>query len=146
VPAVTKGPAVTVLWRIHRFLLKVSRGRLFTRIGPGRQLLLITKGRKSGEPRPVGLTYIQDGERWIVVGSNAGDHQHPAWWLNLAADPLATVMVEGRTIPVIGEELEEPERTAFLNRFSSEIDSAYTEYQRRTTRRFPVVALSPAPL
>lgn len=87
-PGVTKGPVLTFFWRVHRFLLRLTKGRFFTRLGPGRQLLLITKGRKSGEPRSVGLTYIKDGDRFVVIASNAGDDRHPAWWLNLQSDQL----------------------------------------------------------
>jgi deazaflavin-dependent oxidoreductase (nitroreductase family) len=127
-------------------MLKSTKGRFFTRLGPGRQLLLITKGRKSGEPRPVGLTYLKDQERWIVVASNAGDHRHPAWWLNLQSEPFATVTVNGQSFPVTATELEEPERTKLLDRFINEIDQAYSVYQQRTPRRLPVISLIPTPL
>ena len=143
-PAVTKGPALRAFWRLHRFLLRISNGRFFTRLGPGRQLLLTTRGRKSAEPRRVSLTYLADGHRWVVIASNAGEDSHPAWWLNLLAEPSAAVAVGGKTIPVLARELEEPERSSFLSRFVSEIDASYAEYQRRTARRLPVVALRPA--
>ncbi len=96
--AVTKSPVVITFWKVHRFLLRVTRGRLFTRLGPGTQLLLITKGRKTGEPRSVALSYMRYAEGWIVVASNAGENRHPAWWLNLLSDPSATVTVEGRIL------------------------------------------------
>jgi len=111
-------------------------------MGPGRQLLLVTRGRKTGEPRSVGLTYINDGDRWIVVGSNAGEDRHPAWWLNLKEDPAATVLVDGHSVLVTAQELEEPERTEVFARFAAEVDESYLEYQKRTSRRLPVVALT----
>jgi deazaflavin-dependent oxidoreductase (nitroreductase family) len=77
-----------------------------------------------------------------VIASNAGEDSHPAWWLNLLAAPKATVTVGGETIPVVARELDEPERSSFLSRFAAEIDASYAEYQRRTTRRLPVVALT----
>lgn len=83
-----------------------------------------------------------DGDRWIVVGSNAGEPQHPAWWLNLLADPNASIAIDGRSVPVTAHELEEPERTDAFSRFVSELGESYLEYQQRTTRRLPVVALS----
>ncbi|HKZ20899.1 MAG TPA: nitroreductase/quinone reductase family protein [Acidimicrobiia bacterium] len=141
-PAVTKSPALRAFWRLHRFLLRISNGRFFTRLGPGRQLLLITRGRKSGESRQVGLTYLTDADRWVVIASNAGEDSHPAWWLNLLAEPRAVVAFGGQIIPVVAHELEEPERSSLLSRFVSEIDAGYADYQRRTTRRIPVVALT----
>ena len=122
----------------------MSRGRLGQRLGPGRQLLLVTVGRKSGEPRPVALTYLEDRGRWIVVASNVGEDKAPTWWLNLSAQPRAKVMVGGRTVPVVARELEEPERSDVYRRFVADIHPGYAEYQARTDRRIPVVALEPA--
>lgn len=88
------------------------------------------------------LTYINDGDRWIVVGSNAGDDRHPAWWLNLLSEPTATIVVGGASLPVTARELEWPERAEVFSRFVSEVGESYLEYQQRTTRRLPVVALT----
>lgn len=140
--AVTKSPALRAFWKLHRFLLQLTKGRFFTRMGPGRQLLLVTTGRKSGEPRPVGLTYLEDSGRWIVIGSNLGEDQHPAWWLNLLSNSSATITLDGHTIPVTAQEVDEPDRSRLLNRFVTEVDESYRTYQQRTSRRLPVVALN----
>lgn len=142
--AVRRSPALRMFWRIHRRILQASRGRLGQRLGPGKQLLLITVGRKSGDPRPVALTYLEDGGRWIVVASNAGDDRDPTWWLNLAAQPRAEVMIGGRTVPIVAREVPDPERETLYQRFIDDIDRNYAEYRTRTTRRIPVVALEPA--
>jgi deazaflavin-dependent oxidoreductase (nitroreductase family) len=142
--AVRRSPALRTFWRVHRRILQASRGRLGQRLGPGKQLLLITVGRKSGDPRPVALTYLEDGGRWIVVASNAGDDRDPTWWLNLAAQPRAEVMIGGRTVPIVAREVQDPERETLYQRFIDDIDRNYAEYRTRTTRRIPVVALEPA--
>jgi deazaflavin-dependent oxidoreductase (nitroreductase family) len=142
--AVRRSPALRMFWRVHRRILQASRGRLGQRMGPGKQLLLITVGRKSGDPRPVALTYLEDGGRWIVVASNAGDDRDPTWWLNLAAQPRAEVMIGGRTVPIVAREVPDPERETLYQRFIDDIDRNYAEYRTRTTRRIPVVALEPA--
>jgi deazaflavin-dependent oxidoreductase (nitroreductase family) len=142
--AVRRSPALRMFWRIHRRILQASRGRLGQRMGPGKQLLLITVGRKSGAPRPVALTYLEDGGRWIVVASNAGDDRDPTWWLNLAAQPRAEVMIGGRTVPIVAREVPDPERETLYQRFIDDVDRNYAEYRTRTTRRIPVVALEPA--
>lgn len=122
-------------------ILRATKGRLGQRMGPGKQLLLVTVGRKSGEPRPVALTYLEDGGRWIVVATNAGDDRHPTWWLNLSADPRAKVVIGGETVAVVARELDEPERSRLSQRFIDDVHQSYAEYQRRTHRRIPVVAL-----
>jgi deazaflavin-dependent oxidoreductase (nitroreductase family) len=66
---------------------------------------------------------------------------HPDWWLNLLAEPHATVLISGESIPVMAHEGSEPERSNLFARFVSETDESYLEYQRRTSRRLPVVAL-----
>ena len=142
--AVRKSPALLLFWRIHRMILKVSGGRIGQRMGPGKVLLLITVGRKSGEPRPVALTYLEDGGRWIVVASNAGEDRDPTWRLNLSAQPSAEVMIGGRKVPVVAREVDDPERAHLYLRFVDDIDQGYAEYRARTTRRIPVVALEPA--
>lgn len=142
--AVRMSPALRAFWRIHRMILKMSKGRLGQRMGPGKQLLLITVGRKSGEPRPVALTFLEDGGRWIVVASKLGEDRDPIWWLNLAAQPRAEVMIGGRKVSIVAREVEDPERASLYQRFVDDIDQGYGEYQSRTSRRIPVVALEPA--
>jgi deazaflavin-dependent oxidoreductase (nitroreductase family) len=143
-PAVRPSAALRTFWRIHRWILQASRGRFGQRMGPGRQLLLITVGRKSGEPRPVALTYLEDGGRWIVVASNAGEDRDPAWWLNLAAQPRGEVVISGRKVPIVAREVPDRERETLYQRFIDDIDPSYSEYRTRTSRRIPVVALEPA--
>ncbi len=139
-PAVRRTNFMKILWRLHRFIYRSSGGRVGGAIGGRPVLLLITTGRRSGEPRPVTLTYFEDGDRLVVIGSNAGEDSHPAWWLNLQEHPDATVQIGGTTTRVRAEEAagEERERlwTDLVRR-----DPAYQEYQSRTDRRIPVVLL-----
>jgi deazaflavin-dependent oxidoreductase (nitroreductase family) len=81
----------------------------------------------------------------IVVASNTGEDAHPAWWLNLMANPAVEVLVGTKRSRVRATEVEEPERTRLYRRFIDEVDRAYAEYVERTTRRIPVVALTPQP-
>jgi hypothetical protein len=54
-------------------------------------LLLTTTGRTSGEKRTAPLIYGEDGGAYVVVASKGGAPQHPAWYLNLSADPAVEV-------------------------------------------------------
>jgi deazaflavin-dependent oxidoreductase (nitroreductase family) len=85
-----------VLGRIDRWLLMRTKGR-WTAFGPPvfPTMVLITTGRRSGEPRPVSLVYVPDGDGAYVVGSNWARDGHPAWSSNLVADPAATVVAGG---------------------------------------------------
>lgn len=140
--AVRRTKFTEMVWRVHRFAYRVSGGRLGTAFIGMPVLLLTTTGRRSGEPRSVALTYFNDGDRMIVVGSNAGEDRHPAWWLNLREHPDATVQIGGtisrvRAMEAVGAERE---------RLWSELirrGPAYDEYRLRTDRRIPVVVLQP---
>jgi deazaflavin-dependent oxidoreductase (nitroreductase family) len=122
----------------------MTGGRLGSRVGPWPALLLITRGRKSGAPRIVSLNYLTHDGRWIVTASHAGEDRHPAWWLNLLADPRAEVQIGSERFPVTARELDGPERDRLWARVIT-TDASYAEYERRTIRRIPVVALEPPP-
>jgi deazaflavin-dependent oxidoreductase (nitroreductase family) len=92
----------------------------------------------------VSLNYLTDAGRLIVVASYAGEDRHPAWWLNLLADPHAEVQVGADRYPVTAREVDDPERDRLWAQVVA-IDPSYAEYQRRTPRRIPVVALEGAP-
>jgi deazaflavin-dependent oxidoreductase (nitroreductase family) len=84
---------------LDRWIGKLTKGKV---VGYGvlPTLLITTTGRRSGQPRVNPLLYMPDGDAFIVVGSNWGQAQHPAWALNLLANPLAAVAVDGKHFPV----------------------------------------------
>ncbi len=142
-PAVRRTTFIKIIWKLHRFIYRASGGRVGGVIGGTPVLLLITTGRRSGEPRAVTLTYFEDGERLVVVGSNAGENRHPAWWLNLQEHPDATVQIGGTTTRVRAAEVVGEERERLWAELARR-DPAYEQYQLRTDRRIPVVLLHPA--
>ena len=101
-PAVRRTTLVEIIWKLHRYVYRASGGRVGGAIGGTPVLLLITTSRRSGQPRPVTLTYFEDGDRLVVIGSNAGEDRHPAWWLNLKEHPDATVQIGDATTQVLG--------------------------------------------
>jgi deazaflavin-dependent oxidoreductase (nitroreductase family) len=142
-PAVRLTPQLRAMWKIHRFLLRTSRGRLGSRLGNLQVLLLETTGNKSGQPRSVGLSHLEQDGRYFVVASYAGEDHDPAWAKNLRAQPKAKVTLSGRSFPVVARQLEGEEREAVFTRFV-EADPAYGEYVERASREIPVFELRPA--
>jgi deazaflavin-dependent oxidoreductase (nitroreductase family) len=139
-PAVRVSPLLRLAWRFHSWLYRVSGGRLGTRVGPWSTLLLMTRGRKSGELRTVSLNYLTDAGRLIVVASYAGENRHPAWWLNLLTNPQAEVQVGPDRYLVSAHEVEGPDRDRLWAQVVA-TDPSYAKYRQRTTRRIPIVAL-----
>ncbi|WP_208026209.1 nitroreductase/quinone reductase family protein [Amycolatopsis acidicola] len=112
-------------------------------------VLLTTQGARSGAPRTNPAVYFRDGARLLVFASNAGAPHHPAWYHNLLAYPQVTVEIgeDGRlrTYATQATPLEGAERDRHY-REQAERDPAFAEYQRKTTRVIPVVALHPLAL
>jgi deazaflavin-dependent oxidoreductase (nitroreductase family) len=86
--------ALKTMNSLHRGLLKVSGGRLGRTAGGMPVLAVTTTGRKSGRPHTVMLTSpVQTPSAYVVVASRGGDDQHPAWFLNLRANPDVEVSI-----------------------------------------------------
>lgn len=85
---------------------------------------------------------MRDAEGLVVVAANAGHPEHPAWWLNLAADPHATVQIGSERSAVVATEVDGPQRDTLWQRFGAMYDGLEA-YQRQARRRFPVVVLTP---
>lgn len=128
--------------KLHTSVFRATAGRVGNRIAGGPVLLLNATGRKSGERRTTPLLYLRDGDRYVLVASNGGAPKHPAWWLNLRANPEATVEVDGRSVPVTAEEAD-PEEKARLWPMLVEMYPGYENYQKKTDREIPVVLLRP---
>ena len=135
-------PALGFSWFVHRWLYRLSGGRIGTRINGFEVLLLTTRGRTSGEPRRVALQSLEHGDGWAVIASFAGEDRHPNWWLNLLAEPMATLQIGRRSTGIRAREATGEERAELWDRFVA-VDDAYAVYEERTTRVIPVVVLEP---
>jgi deazaflavin-dependent oxidoreductase (nitroreductase family) len=129
--------------RVHLAFFDLSKGRLFGRVSGMPFVELITTGRRSGKERATMLTVpIVEGERLVLVASFGGDDRHPAWYLNLRANPQVRVTMAGTTRTMIARTATEEERTELWPQITS-IHGGYARYQERTERRIPVVILEP---
>ena len=130
------------LGALHRVLYRASGGRIGSRIWGLPIVLLTTTGRRSGRRRTVPLCSLPRGESYVVIASYGGLDRPPSWWLNLQRDPHATVQLGRTTRAVVARETTSDER----NRLWAEVTAiapGYLGYERRTSRRIPVVVLEP---
>ena len=95
---------------------RLSGGRIGGKVGKAPLLLLTTTGRKSGEPRTAPVVYLADGERLILIDTNAGNEKLPAWSLNLKANPEAVAETGRKRRPVRARVAEGEERTELWTR------------------------------
>lgn len=133
---------LSVITVVHRFLYRVSNGRIGARTAGVDVLLLETKGRRTGKQRTTPLLYVRDGTNWIVVASNAGDARSPAWWLNLESQPEAGIQVRDERHRVRARVATAEEETRLWPRLI-EAYRSYEDYRKRTSRTIPVVVLEP---
>lgn len=126
---------------IHRIVYQVTNGRIGSHFGAP-TLLITTIGRKSGQPRTNPLFYLEDGQNWVVVASNAGSDKHPAWWLNLQSNPSAQIQIRENQYKATAHTATKEEKDRLWPQLLK-LFSNYDDYQQMTEREIPVVILEP---
>ena len=140
-PSRFEARAVRAWTRVHRWVYRHTDGKILSRMRGRPTLLLTTTGRRSGRPHTVPLPYTADGDTMVVIGSDSGAARHPAWVLNLIADPRVTVQYLADSGPAKAEILADDERTAMWDRINAEAPW-YAGYQQRTNREIPLIRLT----
>jgi deazaflavin-dependent oxidoreductase (nitroreductase family) len=138
-----KDVAARLITGFHHGLLRATGGRVGNRLACMPVVVLETTGRKSGEPRRTMLTApVVDGETVVLVASYGGDDRHPAWYLNLTANPDVTLERDGVRREYTARTATAEEKAALWPRITSSY-KGYAGYQKRTDRDIPVVLLTP---
>ena len=133
---------VHVAPRIDRQLLKLTDGKVTT-AGFDRVGFLKVRGAKSGKERITPLVFTRDGENVLLVASRGGDVKHPAWYLNVTANPDVRFSIAGDERAYLAHTAGDEERERLWPRVVSRY-SGYAVYQRRAgARRIPVIVLEP---
>ena len=128
---------------LHRLLYQWSGGRIGGTFRGGSILLLTTRGRKTGQQRTWPLCYLVTGDELVLVASAGGAPRHPAWYLNLRANPRVSVQLDDRTRTMVARTAEGTKRARLWERAVRRYPVC-ARYQRKTTREIPVVILQPA--
>ena len=123
----------------HIFVFRLTGGRLMGKFDLP-VLLLTTTGRRSGRRRTVPLLYLEDRGTVLLIGSNNGGPTNPGWYHNLVANPTVEVETRSGRRSMRAEPLVGAERRHRFDQIKAAADR-YAEYQSRTDRELPVVAL-----
>jgi F420H(2)-dependent quinone reductase len=132
-------------WAIHRAIFRLTGGRLgLWRPKPTTwgTMRLTTTGRRTGKHRVAILGYYEDGPNLVTMAMNGWMAPEPAWWLNLQADPEATVELKGDTRTVRARAAHDDERARLWARWA-EIDDHLDAYAARRPSETAVVILEP---
>ena len=120
---------------------RANEGKMSGQFADAPLLLLTTTGAKTGLVRVNPLAYLNDGDRYFIIASFAGAPTNPPWYFNLLAQPKVSVEVAGDQFSAKADVVDEPERTELYARMV-ETMSVFAEYQDKTTRVIPVIALT----
>jgi deazaflavin-dependent oxidoreductase (nitroreductase family) len=133
--------------RVHEKIYVRTDGRVGHKMIGVPTLLLRTTGRRSGATRTNGLVYARDGADYLVVASKGGADTAPAWLHNLRADPSVEIQIgrdrQQATAREIGQ--SDPDFERVWKIVNDNNKDRYRAYQEKTSRRIPVVALTPSP-
>jgi F420H(2)-dependent quinone reductase len=140
---------VRTIWTGHRALYVLSGGRFGLRTPAPRRwgtLRLITVGRRSGRTRAAILGYLPDGANVFTPAMNGWADPEPAWWLNLQANPEATVELPGGEVrSVVARAAHSEERERLWRRLVDLGSAAYTDANAAArARETAIVVLEPA--
>lgn len=131
---------------LDKFVEWLSRGRqTFTELLGGAPVItLTTTGARSGLARQAHLLGLPHGDRIILIASNYGRPNHPAWYLNLKAHPDVVVTYKGQAEPYWATEAEGEERDECWQK-AMQCYRGYDNYRKWAgARRIPVILLAPA--
>jgi deazaflavin-dependent oxidoreductase (nitroreductase family) len=123
---------------------RLSRGRAAAHVPGGAPICLVTTtGRRTGRPRTVPLLYLPYRDDQIVlVASRGGMSAHPAWYLNLRADPRAAVEIGANRVQMVARLATARERAELWPTLTA-VYPRFEVYQRRTARFIDVMILAP---
>jgi deazaflavin-dependent oxidoreductase (nitroreductase family) len=138
---------IRFFWVMHRAIHSVSGGRVGLRGANADRwgmLRITTVGRRTGKERTAILGYFEDGPNLITLAMNGWADPEPAWWLNLLANPHATVGLVSGSLSVVARAAVGEERARLWARWD-EIDKGTDAYAARRSRETAVVILEPRP-
>ncbi|WP_345480773.1 nitroreductase/quinone reductase family protein [Amnibacterium soli] len=105
-------------------------------------VLLTTTGRRSGTRRTAPMMFVDLEGDPLVVASNAGAAEHPAWFVNLLADPRVTVETpDGCSAEAVAEVLEGEERARVWRDLTAGFPFLVQHEERAGDREIPLVRL-----
>lgn len=102
-------------------------------------IIVTSRGKRTGKLRKTPLMKVEHGGEYALVASKGGAPEHPVWYHNLTADPLAVTIQDGPE-PFDAEvrEVSGAEREAWWERAVAAFPP-YADYQVKTDRHIPVL-------
>jgi deazaflavin-dependent oxidoreductase (nitroreductase family) len=119
---------------------RANEGRVGGQFKGAPMLLLTSSGAKTGKNHTTPAVYYQEGDTLYIFASKGGAPSHPDWYRNLVANPQASIEVGTDKFHVEAEVVTGAERDRIFAA-NAAIRPAFADYQKRTSRQIPVIAL-----
>ena len=146
IEVISTGFLAKYLHRMDNDVLRWSHGkRNLTQMLTGLPVVVITTtGAKSGKPRTLPLAGLPDGEKIILVPTNFGQHNYPAWYYNLCANPKAHLQKNGYSREYTARTADQDEWDEYW-KLSVHYYPGYQSYLERSgNKEIPLFVLEPA--
>jgi len=113
----------------------------------GLPVVIVTHiGSKTGAIRKTPLMRVRDGDGYVLVGSQGGAPQHPAWVANLRANPRIELRDETVVRPMLVREVTDAAERERLWKLAVAAYPPYADYlvKAAPARQIPVFLATPS--
>ena len=131
-----------VVISIYVLFYRLTSGAIGGRMAGLNVLLLTSTGRKTGKSRTSPLGYFKQDGNFVIIASNGGANQNPAWFYNVQSNPQVTIQT-GREHLAAKAEVVDAEKRKQLWTELVKMAPGYDQYTKRTKREIPLVILKP---
>jgi deazaflavin-dependent oxidoreductase (nitroreductase family) len=126
--------------RNHQVIEQFRAGGPIEGMHRDRLVLLTTTGARTGRTNTTPMMFVRDGDRVLVMASNAGAPKVPDWFHNLVENPDVTVEIGDERYPATATALtgtEYEQKWAWIK----EQHPFFADHEVSAARQIPVVAL-----
>jgi deazaflavin-dependent oxidoreductase (nitroreductase family) len=126
--------------RNHQVIEQFRAGGPIEGMHRDRLVLLTTTGARTGRTNTTPMMFVRDGDRVLVMASNAGAPKVPDWFHNLVENPDVTVEIGDERYPATATALtgaEYERKWAWIK----EQHPFFADHEMSAGRQIPVVAL-----
>jgi len=106
-------------------------------------LIMTSTGARSGEPREAVLSFVRDGEKYVVAGTAGGSPTDPNWVHNVAANPDVKLEAQRRTLQARAQIVTDDATYRRLWDALVESRPDFAAYPVKAGRKIPVITLEP---
>ncbi len=127
---------------IHNYVYIFTKGSIGKTIFGRPCLILFSKGAKTGLERKNVLAFMKESNSFCIVASNGGRENNPGWYHNLKANPQCVIQIGKIKYTGTAAQIFDDEYIDWWKKMDHMNDGGYTSYQKRTSRKIPLILIN----